>query len=118
MPGTANARRVTIWRPHDSREIVTALTSGQRDNFPADGEAAAAPTADTAAPGTEVRALTRREREIAGLVADGLGNREIAERLYLSKRTVDSHLEHIFGKLGFSSRTQLTAWVLERREPA
>ena len=45
------------------------------------------------------------------LVADGLGNREIAERLYLSKRTVDSHIEHIFAKLGFSSRTQLTNWV-------
>ena len=60
--------------------------------------------------------LTRREKEIAGLVADGLGNREIAERLYLSKRTVDSHVEHIFTKLGFSARGQLTAWVLERRE--
>ena len=59
--------------------------------------------------------LTRREREIAGLVAEGLGNREIAERLFLSKRTVDSHLEHIFTKLGFSSRTQLTNWVLEQR---
>ncbi len=60
--------------------------------------------------------LTRREREIAGLVADGLGNREIAEQLYLSKRTVDSHMEHIFAKLGFTSRTQLAAWVLERGE--
>jgi predicted ATPase/DNA-binding CsgD family transcriptional regulator len=86
----------------------------------AKGEAPAAPPADTphlrqTGTGTEVRALTRREKEIAGLVADGLGNREIAERLYLSKRTVDSHLEHIFGKLGFSSRTQLTAWVIERK---
>ena len=57
--------------------------------------------------------LTRREREVAALVADGLGNREIAERLFLSKRTVDSHIEHIFTKLGFSSRTQLAGWVLE-----
>jgi DNA-binding NarL/FixJ family response regulator len=62
-----------------------------------------------------VKSLTRREKEIAELVADGLGNREIAERLYLSKRTVDSHLEHIFTKLGFTSRTQVTAWVRERR---
>jgi non-specific serine/threonine protein kinase len=80
----------------------------------AKGEAPAAPPAGTAAPGTEARPLTRREKEIAGLVADGLGNREIAERLYLSKRTVDSHLEHIFTKLGFTSRTQLAAWVRER----
>jgi predicted ATPase/DNA-binding CsgD family transcriptional regulator len=56
--------------------------------------------------------LTRREKEIATLVAAGLGNREIAARLYLSKRTVDSHMEHIFTKLGISSRTQLASWVL------
>ena len=84
----------------------------------AKGEAPAAPPAGPAAAGSEAKSLTRREREIAGLVADGLGNREIAEPLYLSKRTVDSHLEHIFAKLGFSSRTQLAAWVLERRERA
>ncbi|MGH3171943.1 MAG: response regulator transcription factor, partial [Trebonia sp.] len=60
-----------------------------------------------------VKPLTRREKEIGRLVAAGLGNREIAERLYLSKRTVDSHLEHIFAKLGFSSRTQLANWILE-----
>ena len=48
-------------------------------------------------------------------MADGLGNREIAAHLFLSKRTVDSHLEHIFTKLGFTSRTQLANWVLERR---
>jgi predicted ATPase/DNA-binding CsgD family transcriptional regulator len=84
----------------------------------AKGEAPAGPPAASPEPGTGVKALTRREREIAELVADGLGNREIAERLYLSKRTVDSHVEHVFTKLGFSSRSQLTAWVLERREPA
>jgi predicted ATPase len=41
----------------------------------------------------------------------GLGNREIAEQLVLAKRTVESHIEHIFSKLGFTSRTQLAAWV-------
>jgi DNA-binding NarL/FixJ family response regulator len=45
------------------------------------------------------------------LVTQGLGNREIAEQLVLAKRTADSHIEHIFGKLGFTSRTQLAAWV-------
>jgi non-specific serine/threonine protein kinase len=55
--------------------------------------------------------LTRREREIAALVAKGMGNREIAEKLFLSKRTVDSHLEHIFTKLSFTSRAQLANWV-------
>jgi predicted ATPase/DNA-binding CsgD family transcriptional regulator len=80
----------------------------------AKGEATATP-AGAAAPAAEAKSLTRREREIAALVADGLGNREIAERLYLSKRTVDSHIEHIFSKLGFSSRTQLASWVLGQR---
>jgi predicted ATPase/DNA-binding CsgD family transcriptional regulator len=82
------------------------------------GEVAARPPAGPAEPRTGAKALTRREREVAELVADGLGNRDIAERLYLSKRTVDSHVEHVFTKLGFSSRAQLTTWVLERREPA
>ena len=80
-------------------------------------EAPAAPPAGTVAPGDAAKSLTRREKQIAALVAEDLGNREIAERLYLSKRTVDSHLEHIFTKLGFTSRTQLAAWVRERREP-
>jgi non-specific serine/threonine protein kinase len=67
---------------------------------------AAAPIAPT-----QTKPLTKREREIAELVTQGLGNREIAERLVLAKRTVDSHIEHIFSKLGFTSRAQIAAWV-------
>jgi predicted ATPase/DNA-binding CsgD family transcriptional regulator len=59
--------------------------------------------------------LTKRERDIAGLVADGLSNREIAERLVIAKRTVETHVEHILAKLSFSSRAQIAAWVAERR---
>jgi predicted ATPase/DNA-binding CsgD family transcriptional regulator len=55
--------------------------------------------------------LTRREQQIAELVSQGLGNREIAEQLVLAKRTVDSHIEHILRKLGFASRAQIAAWV-------
>jgi non-specific serine/threonine protein kinase len=54
--------------------------------------------------------LTKRELEVAGLVAEGLSNREIAERLVLSKRTIDAHIDHIFAKLGFSSRAQVAVW--------
>jgi non-specific serine/threonine protein kinase len=56
-------------------------------------------------------ALSRREREIAELVALGLTNRAIAERLFLSERTVEGHIDRAFNKLGFSSRTQLAMWV-------
>jgi DNA-binding CsgD family transcriptional regulator len=59
--------------------------------------------------------LTRREREIAGLVAEGLTNVGIAQRLSISKRTVESHVEHVKKKLSFASRLQIIVWVIEHR---
>ena len=57
------------------------------------------------------RPLTDREREVAALVAHGLSNREIARRLVLSERTAQNHVQHILGKLGLRSRTQIAQWV-------
>jgi DNA-binding CsgD family transcriptional regulator len=57
-------------------------------------------------------ALTPREREVMDLAAQGLTNREIAERLYVSIRTVNAHLNHVYSKLGCSDRTQLAAFLL------
>jgi predicted ATPase/DNA-binding NarL/FixJ family response regulator len=62
----------------------------------------------------EEQVLTRRELEVANLVGRGLSNREIAEQLQISQRTVESHVDHILRKLGFGSRTQVVAWVVER----
>ena len=57
--------------------------------------------------------LSKRELEVARFVASGMTSRAIAERLFLSERTVESHLEHILTKLGFSSRAQVAGWVVE-----
>jgi non-specific serine/threonine protein kinase len=51
--------------------------------------------------------LTPREREISGLVAEGLANKEIAARLVISPRTVETHVQNVLVKLGFSSRAQI-----------
>ncbi len=55
--------------------------------------------------------LTPREWQVAGLVATGKTNREIAEVLYLSERTAQNHVQHVLTKLGLSNRSQITAWV-------
>ena len=82
---------------------------------PRAGDADVAGNPDAAPDSSEVAAmLTRREREIAELVATGLSNREIATRLFISKRTVDAHVEHIFGKLEISSRVQLTVLLQDQ----
>jgi DNA-binding NarL/FixJ family response regulator len=57
--------------------------------------------------------LTRREAEVAALVARGLTNRDIADRLVLSVRTVEVHVDHVLTKLSFRTRTQLAAWAYE-----
>ena len=58
--------------------------------------------------------LSSREAEIAELVAEGLTNQEIAAQLYLSVRTVESHVRNVLAKLGQQNRTQLARWVVER----
>jgi predicted ATPase/DNA-binding CsgD family transcriptional regulator len=73
-----------------------------------DGARPAGGGADRAAP------LTPREWEVAELLAEGLTNREIADRLVVVPRTVDTHVGHILAKLGFSARTQVAAWVTRR----
>jgi DNA-binding NarL/FixJ family response regulator len=56
--------------------------------------------------------LTARECEVAVLIAHGLTNRQIAQRLVIALRTADNHVQHIFDKLGVWSRAQVAAWVV------
>lgn len=63
---------------------------------------------------TSLAGLTRRENEVARLVAEGLSNSNIASRLVIAPRTAQGHVEHILTKLGFTSRTQIAAWVIEQ----
>ncbi len=67
--------------------------------------AAAAPATDSAG------VLRQRETDVARLVADGLSNKEIGARLFISERTVESHVRNIMNKLGFSSRAQIAGWM-------
>jgi DNA-binding CsgD family transcriptional regulator len=82
-----------------ARALHTAVVGQQRSL------GARQPRARTGQPG----ALTTRQREIAELVAQGLTNRQVAERLFMSPKTVDAHLSQIFSRLGISSRAALAS---------
>ncbi|MEU4310976.1 protein kinase [Nocardia sp. NPDC024068] len=76
------------------------------------GEPAAEPRGGT----ERAPKLTKRERQVADLVAQGLSNRQIATRLVISQRTAQGHVENILNKLGFTSRTQIAAWTVENTQ--
>ena len=71
------------------------------------------PTATRRAPEGTQPTLTRRQLEVARLVARAMSNKEIASRLALSERTVEGHVEQICNKLGFNSRVQIGVWITQ-----
>ncbi|WP_116198606.1 ATP-binding protein [Amycolatopsis circi] len=75
-------------------------------------------TPSSGASDTSANPLTRREREVADLIADGLSNKEIAAQLVISLRTAEGHVEKILAKQGFKTRTQIAAWVTRHRAGA
>jgi non-specific serine/threonine protein kinase len=85
---------------------AVAYTLGERE--------AAPPATSPVAP--ELPQLTRREREVATLVARGMSNKDIATKLVIAQRTAEAHVEHILTKLGFTSRNQITAWITEQQD--
>ncbi len=68
---------------------------------------------DPSAAGAE--GLTPSEQEVLALVAEGLSNADVAERLYISPRTAAVHVSNILAKLGASSRTEAAAWAMRQR---
>ncbi len=69
------------------------------------------PVAAAVEPHRRDGALAKREDDVARLVAEGLSNKQIAARMFISERTVDSHVRSILNKLGFNSRAQIAAWM-------
>ncbi|WP_420497675.1 response regulator transcription factor [Parafrankia soli] len=58
--------------------------------------------------------MTKRERQVADLVARGLSNKEIAATLVISPRTAETHVQQILNKLGFTSRSRIAAWIADQ----
>jgi len=83
-----------------SRDRAVALALGQAEHV-------APPAQD----GPDDGLLGKREADVARLVAEGLSNKQIGARLFISERTVDSHVRSILNKLGFNSRAQIAGWV-------
>lgn len=79
------------------RETAVRLALGEREQPQTDGDAGGL--------------LAKRERDVAQLVAEGLSNKQIGSRLFISERTVDSHVRSILNKLGFNSRAQIASWI-------
>jgi DNA-binding CsgD family transcriptional regulator len=108
----AAAAGADLWRRRREQRRAAALDLRSRE-LAARCEGATTPALIRP---TSLVPLTEREREIALLAADGQPSRVIAERLYLSVRTVDNHLGRVYDKLGVSSRAAL-AVALKAQQP-
>jgi DNA-binding NarL/FixJ family response regulator len=94
-----------------TREQAIDYASGLAVN-PPEATRSAYPLSPRRATKQEFGGLTPRERQVAALVAQGKSNREIADELVLSERTVENHVGNILSKLEFGSRAQIAAWAV------
>ena len=91
-------------------EIHGAIQAAARGDSPLAPRAAAELLADRRARPSEVE-LTAREREVLGLVVEGLANKQIARRMGISEKTVKGHLTNLFQRIGVADRTQAALWA-------
>jgi len=96
-------------------QIVAAVRAAAEGASPLSPRAATALVTDRAKPPGEH--LTRRERDVLALLAEGLPNKEIARRLDISERTVKAHLTSAFRRIGVRGRTQAALWVRDHGLP-
>jgi DNA-binding CsgD family transcriptional regulator len=94
------------------RTLLAALRVGREFTMHHQGAATSAQKTHR----SPVGSATMREVQVAELIAEGRSNRQIAEELVLSERTVETHVANLFSKLGASSRVEVARWVLERRQ--
>jgi DNA-binding CsgD family transcriptional regulator len=113
---TSTASVATCWRwsrswPPPSCAIRAAISSPATTGRTAWGRSSSGRGGPRAREAHGLASLSEREREIAALVGDGLTNREIGARLFLSEKTIETHLTRVFQKLGVRSRAQVAAEV-------
>jgi DNA-binding NarL/FixJ family response regulator len=94
--------------------FATEFRAGQQLSRDAAARLALGETAPPAAAASDhpnAGMLRQRETDVARLVADGLSNKQIGARLFISERTVESHIRNIMNKLGFNTRAQIAGWI-------
>ncbi len=101
----------------DPEQILDAIRVAVAGGAPLDPQAARA-LLDARRVATPSVALTDREKEVLGLVRDGLANKQIARRLDISERTVKAHLTNVFQRIGVTDRTQAAMWAVDHLDPA
>jgi DNA-binding NarL/FixJ family response regulator len=107
-----------VLKDAEADEVAAAIRAAHRGEVRLDPAVARILTRRVAAaraPKSPADQLTEREREVLGLIAHGLGNQAIADRLGITERTARTHVSNILGKLGLASRTQAALWAVEHR---
>jgi DNA-binding CsgD family transcriptional regulator len=101
------ARAAATQDPFIPRRVAETFATPCPDTAPT-GRRLVARHADTAP-----ARLTPRQRDVASLIAEGLSNNQIAGKLVISVRTVETHVKHIMDKLGFTARAEIAAWSVK-----
>ena len=103
----------------EPRAMVDAIRLCQNGSQVVSGVTAGAPVPEAGGPAPAVRSLlSPREAEVMDLVADGLSNREVATRLFLSEKTVKNHVNSLFAKLAVTTRSQaIVRWIQRAPSP-